>query len=55
MHWLDGCSRIWVVGGYFSVTLEGGRMGDNLVFFGEVLGLFLGFCLFYYYITHIHA
>jgi len=23
--------------------------------FGEVLGLFLVFCLFYYYIIHIHA
>jgi len=55
MHWLDGCSRIWVVGGYFSGTLEGGRMGDNLEFFCEVFGLFLVFCLFYYYIIHIHA
>jgi hypothetical protein len=24
-------------------------------FFGEVLGLFLVLCLFYYYIIHIHA
>jgi len=48
MHWLDGCSRICVVGGYFSGTLEGGRMGDNLEFSGEVLGLFLVFCLFYF-------
>jgi len=55
MHWLYGCSRICVVGGYSSGTLEGGRMGDNLEFFGEVLGLFLVFCLFYYYIIHIHA
>jgi len=46
MHSPDGCSRICVVGGYFSATLEGGRMGDNLDFFGEVLGLFLVFCLF---------
>ena len=30
IHWLDGCSRICVVGGYFSRTLEGGWMGDNL-------------------------
>jgi len=30
-------------------------MGDNLEFFSEVLGLFLVFCLFYYYIIHIHA
>jgi hypothetical protein len=36
------------VGGYCSRTLEGGRMGDNLEFFGEVLGLFLVFCLFYF-------
>jgi len=55
MHWLDGCLRISVVGGYFSGTLEGGRMGDNLEFFGEVLCLFLVFRLFYYYIIHIHA
>jgi len=55
IHWLDGCLRICVVGGYLSGTLEGGRMGDNLEFFGEVLGLFLVFCLFYYYIIHIHA
>jgi len=55
MHWLDSCLMISVVGGYFSGTLEGGRMGDNLEFFGEVLGPFLVFCLFYYYIIHIHA
>jgi len=55
MHWLDGCLRICVVGGYFSGTLDGGRMGDNLEFFGDVLGIFLVFCLFYYYIIHIHA
>jgi len=55
MHWLDSCSRNNVVGGYFSGTLEGGRMGDNLEFFGEVLGLFLLFCLFDYYIIHIQA
>ena len=55
MHWLDSCSRICIVGGDFSGSLEGGRMGDNLEFFGEVLGLFLGFCLFYYYIIQIHA
>jgi len=30
-------------------------MGDNLEFFGEVLGLFLVFNLFYYYTIHIHA
>jgi len=40
MHWLDSCSRICVVGGYISGTLESGWMGDNLVLFGEVLGLF---------------
>jgi len=44
-----------VVGGYFSGTLELGRMGDNLQFFGQVLCLFLVFYLFYYYIIHIHA
>jgi len=55
MHWLDGCLRICILGGYFSGTLEGGMMGDNLEFFGEVLGLFLVFRLFYYYIIHIHA
>jgi len=41
LHWLDGCSWICIVGEYFSRTLEGGRMGDNLEFFGEVLGLLL--------------
>jgi len=55
MHWLDGCSRIFVVGGYISGTLVGGRMGDSLEFFGEVLGLFFVFYLFYHYIGHIHA
>jgi len=47
MHRLDGCSRIYFVGGYISGTLEGGWMGDNLEFFGEGLGLFLVVCLFY--------
>jgi hypothetical protein len=55
MHWLDGCSTICVMGGSCSGTVEGGWMGDNLQCFGEVLGLFLVFCLFYYYIIHIHA
>jgi len=55
MHWLDGCSRLCVVGGNFSGTLNCGQMGDNWEFFGEVLGLFLLFCLFYYYIGQIHA
>jgi len=55
MHWLAGSSRIWVVGGSFSHTLEGGRMGDNLEFFGEVLGLFVVFCVFDCYIVHIQA
>jgi len=36
------------VGGNFSGTLEGGWMGDNLDFFGEVLGLLLVLCLFQY-------
>jgi hypothetical protein len=43
------------VGWAFSGTLDGGQMGDNLEFFGEVLGLFLVFCLFEYYIIHIDA
>jgi len=30
-------------------------MGDNLEFFGEVLGLFLVFYVFYYYIIHNNA
>jgi len=55
MNRLDRCSRIRVVGGYFSGTLEGGLMGDNLEIFGEVLGVCLLFYLFYYYIGHIHA
>jgi len=29
-------------------------MGDNFDFFGEVLGLFLMFCLFHYYIGRIN-
>jgi hypothetical protein len=41
MHWLDGCSRICTVDGYFSGDLEGGWMGHNLECFGDVLGLFL--------------
>jgi len=47
MHWLDGCSRICIVGGYFSCTLEGWQMRDNLEFFGEVLGHFLVFLIFF--------
>jgi len=43
------------VGWYCSGTLEGGRMGDDSEFFGEVLGLFLVICLFHYYIIHIQA
>jgi hypothetical protein len=43
------------VGGYFSDTLESGRMSYNLEFFGEVLGYFLVFCLYYYYMIHSHA
>jgi hypothetical protein len=55
MNWLNSFSRICFVGGHFSGTLEGGRMGDNWELFGEVLGLFFEFHLFYYYILHIHA
>jgi putative effector of murein hydrolase LrgA (UPF0299 family) len=43
------------VGGYFSGTLAGGWIGDNLEICGEVLALVLVFCVFYYYIIHIHA
>jgi len=49
MHSLDGCSRICVEGGHYSGCLEGGRMGDNLEFFDEVLGLF--WCFVYFIIT----
>jgi hypothetical protein len=49
MHWVNGCLRISVVGGYFSDTLECGQMGDSLEFFGEVFGLFLVFCLSLHY------
>jgi hypothetical protein len=55
MPWRDSCSRIRVVGGYFSGTLESEQMGDNLEFCIEVLGPILVFCLIYYYIIHIHA
>ena len=54
MHWLDICSRIWVVGGHFDGTLEGGWMGDNLGYFGEVLRMSSVLCLCSYYIIHIH-
>jgi len=54
-HCLHGFSRICIVGGYFSATLRGGQMSDNLQFFGEVFSLFLVFCLFYYHIGHVHA
>jgi len=54
MHWQEGCSTLRFVGGYLSGTLESGWMGDNLEFFGEVLGIFMEFYLFYYYIGHIH-
>jgi len=40
IYWLDGCSRIGILGGYFSGTLEDERMGDSVECFGEVLGLF---------------
>jgi len=42
MHWLDGCSRIWVVGGYLSGTLEGGRMGDNLKYYSQIFSRWVG-------------
>ena len=49
MHWLDGCLRIGIVEGNVSGTLESERMGDDLEFFGEVLGLF--WCFVYFIIT----
>jgi len=55
MHRLDSCWKICVVSGTFSDTLQGGWMGDNSEFLGQVLGLFLVFCLLYYYIIHIPA
>jgi hypothetical protein len=48
MHWLNGCSTIWIVVGHFSGNLEGAWMGNNLEFFGEVLGLSLVFCVWYH-------
>jgi len=42
-------------GWVFSGSLEGGWKGDNLEFFGEVLGLFLVYSLFHCYIIHIPA
>ena len=32
MHWLDGYSRICIMGGHYFVTVEGGQIGDNLEF-----------------------
>jgi len=55
MHLLDSCSKICIVGGYFSGTLQHGWMGDNSEFLGGVLGLLLVFSLFHYYIIYIRA
>jgi hypothetical protein len=55
MHSLVISWRMCVVGGYFSHTLEGGQMGDNLEIFGKVLGFLFLLCLFFYYICHIHV
>jgi len=55
MYCLHGGSTICIVGGYFSGTSEGRLMGNNLELFGEFLGFFLVFRLFYYYIIHIHV
>jgi len=41
MHCLRNCSIICVLPVFFSSTLESRWMGDNLEFFGEVLGHFL--------------
>jgi len=55
IQWLDYWWRICIGGGCFSSTLEGGRMGENWEFFGQVVGLFLVFCELYWYIIQIHA
>jgi hypothetical protein len=44
MHWLDGCSRIGIVGRYCSGTLEGGLISDNLEFFCRDFGFLIGIC-----------
>jgi len=43
--WVGIFLALWRVDGWVII----------LEFFGEVLGLFLVFCLFDYYICHIHA
>jgi len=55
MHWLDSCSRIGIVGGYLSGTLESGWIGETLGIFGEVLYLFLVCCILYNNISDIHT
>jgi len=55
MHWLDGCSRIWIVGGDCSATLEGGRMGNKFEWLGEVWCPYLVYCFLCHYMGHIHA
>lgn len=55
MPWQDDCSRIRIVGGNGSGSLDGEQMGDNLEFFADDFGLFLVICLLYYYISHIQA
>lgn len=55
IHWRDDCLRIRVVGGCLSGILNSGWIGDNLDSFREIFSLFLGFCLFIYYIGHIDA
>jgi len=44
---------LWVC--IFCGTVDGGQMGDNMEYFGEVLGLFLLLCLFYCDIIDIHG
>jgi hypothetical protein len=48
MYLLNGFLRISFVGGYFSGTLEGGQMGNNLEFFIRFL---VSFWCFDYFIT----
>jgi hypothetical protein len=55
MHRLHGSSRISIVGGKMSGTLESEWMGDNLDFVGEVFGHILTLCVVYDSICHIIA
>jgi len=53
MHWLDGCAKISVVGGYVSGTLQGGRRGDDLEFVGEVERSLFGLpCILLFHLSY---